>query len=277
MEEKTEQLPEITMIQVQKRRKDRFNIYLDGEYAFPISEAVLIKTGLYKGMTLTKERQETIEEENSQYLAYTIAVDYLSYGLRSEKEVRQKLLDNEIEMRYIHTTLERLREQMYINDQIYGESYTRTAANINRKGPRQIAQDLKAKGLDDETISHSLMEYPDNQQLENAQYLAEKAMNKQSRTSSKDAQMKVRLHLQQKGYPKEIINQVFDGLDSEKSEEDELFALRIQGDKVWRRYSRKAEGRELEQKVKGNLYQKGFPGDLINQYIEEKKQEMDVE
>ena len=107
--------------------------------------------------------------------------------------------------------------------------------------------------------------------------LAEKAMNKQSRTSSKDAQMKVRLHLQQKGYPKEIINQVFDGLDSEKSEEDELFALRIQGDKVWRRYSRKAEGRELEQKVKGNLYQKGFPGDLINQYIEEKKQEMDVE
>ena len=277
MEEKTEQLPEITMIQVQKRRKDRFNIYLDGEYAFPISEAVLIKTGLYKGMTLTKERQEAIEEENSQYLAYTIAVDYLSYGLRSEKEVRQKLLDNEIEMRYIHTTLERLRDQMYINDQIYGESYTRTAANINRKGPRQIAQDLKAKGLDDEIISHSLMEYPDNQQLENAQYLAEKAMNKQSRTSSKDAQMKVRLHLQQKGYPKEIINQVFDGLDSEKSEEDELFALRIQGDKVWRRYSRKAEGRELEQKVKGNLYQKGFPGDLINQYIEEKKQEMDVE
>ena len=34
---------EITKITVQKKRKDRFNIFVDGEYAFPVSEAVLIK------------------------------------------------------------------------------------------------------------------------------------------------------------------------------------------------------------------------------------------
>ncbi|HJB24140.1 MAG TPA: recombination regulator RecX [Candidatus Jeotgalibaca pullicola] len=277
MKKDNDKLPEITMIQVQKRRKDRFNIYVDGEYAFPVSEAVLIKTGLHKGMTLTKERQEAIEHENNAYLAYTIAVDYLSYGLRSEKEVRQKLLENEIEMPHIHATLERLRDQKYIDDQIYGESYTRTAANINRKGPRQIEQELKRKGLDEETIRLSLEQYPEEQQLENAAALAEKSLSKQTRTSSKDAKMKVRMHLQQKGYDKDVITKVFENLDSEKSEEDELFALRVQGEKVWRRYARKAEGRELEQKVKSNLYQKGFPGELINEYIEEKKQEMDVE
>lgn len=277
MKKDNDKLPEITMIQVQKRRKDRFNIYVDGEYAFPVSEAALIKTGLHKGMTLTKERQEAIEHENNAYLAYTIAVDYLSYGLRSEKEVRQKLLENEIEMPHIHATLERLRDQKYIDDQIYGESYTRTAANINRKGPRQIEQELKRKGLDEETIQLSLEQYPEEQQLENAAALAEKSLNKQTRTSSKDAKMKVRMHLQQKGYDKDVITKVFENLDSEKSEEDELFALRVQGEKVWRRYARKAEGRELEQKVKSNLYQKGFPGELINEYIEEKKQEMDVE
>ena len=66
---------EITKITVQKKRKDRFNIFVDGAYAFPVSEAVLIKLGLNKGMQLTPERMEEIESENSAYLAYTTAVD----------------------------------------------------------------------------------------------------------------------------------------------------------------------------------------------------------
>ncbi|MDE1548183.1 recombination regulator RecX [Jeotgalibaca caeni] len=272
-----EKVPTITTIEVQKRRKDRFNIYVDGKYAFPVSEAVLIKTGLFKGMKLTKERQEEIENENNAYLAYTIAVDYLSYGLRSEKEVTQKLRENEIAVPYIEQTLQRLRDQQYINDQIYGESYTRTAANINRKGPSVIAQELKLKGLDEQTIQTALKQYPKDQQLENAQTLAEKSLRKQSRISSREALQKVRLHLQQKGYDRDIIEQALADLDHEKSEEDELQALRVQGEKVWRRYSRKAEGRELAQKVRSNLYQKGFPNELIQQYIEEKTQEMDDE
>lgn len=61
LEQHKEKPSVITKITVQKRRKDRFNIFVDGEYAFPISEAVLIKIGLFKGMELTKERQKEIE------------------------------------------------------------------------------------------------------------------------------------------------------------------------------------------------------------------------
>ncbi len=274
---KEKKVPEITMIQVQKRRKDRFNIYVDGEYSFPVSEAVLLKTGLHKGMALTKERQEEIERENNAYLAYTIAVDYLSYGLRSEKEVRTKLRDNEIEPRFIGEAIERLRDQQYINDQIYGESYTRTAANINRKGPRVIAQDLKMKGLSEEQIQISLEQYPEEQQLENAVHLGERSFNKQRRNSNRDAFMKVKMHLQQKGYDRDLIDLAFEQINTKKSEDEELDALRLQGDKAWRRYERKDKGKALHQKVRTNLYQKGFPGELINYYIEDKIQEMDGE
>ncbi|MGP6140276.1 recombination regulator RecX [Jeotgalibaca sp. A127] len=261
---------EITKITVQKKRKDRFNIFVDGEYAFPVSEAVLIKLGLNKGMQLTPERMEEIERENSAYMAYTTAVDYLSYGLRSEKEVRTKLREQEIPEIYIEPTLQRLRDQKYIDDVIYGESYTRTAMTINRKGPRVIAQELKLKGLDEPTILTALDQYPEEVQLENAQALAEKTLRKQSRVSSREGGQKTRLYLQQKGFDKEIIQQVFEELDTEKSEADELDALRVQGDKAWTRYARKAKGRELAQKVRASLYQKGFPGELINMYIEEK-------
>ena len=159
-EEQAQKLPVVTKITVQKKRKDRFNVFIDGEYAFPISEAVLIKVGLHKGMTLTKERSAEIEKENYDYMAYTTAVNYLSYSLRSEKEVRKKLYDEEISPDAIERALTRLIEQNYVNDRIYGESYTRTAANLNLKGPQLIANELKGKGLSEEDIAISLQQYP---------------------------------------------------------------------------------------------------------------------
>ena len=64
---------------------------------------------------------------------------------------------------------------------------------------------------------------------------------------------------------------MFEEVETEKSAEDELDALRVQGDKAWVRYARKAEGRALVQKVRASLYQKGFANELINTYIEEKE------
>ncbi|WP_373821058.1 RecX family transcriptional regulator, partial [Jeotgalibaca porci] len=199
------------------------------------------------------------------------AVDYLSYGLRSEKEVRTKLREQEIPEIYIEPALQRLRDQKYIDDLIYGESYTRTMMTINRKGPRVIAQELKQKGLDEPTIMTALDQNPENVQLENALALAEKTLRKQSWVSSREGGQKTRLYLQQKGFDKEIIQQVFEEVETEKSAEDELGALRVQGDKAWVRYARKAEGRALVQKVRASLYQKGFANELINTYIEEKE------
>jgi regulatory protein len=272
-EEQAEKLPVVTKITVQKKRKDRFNVFIDGEYSFPISEAVLIKVGLHKGMTLTKERSAEIEKENYDYMAYTTAVNYLSYSLRSEKEVRKKLHDEEISPDAIERALTRLVDQNYVNDRSYGESYTRTAANLNLKGPQLIANELKGKGLSEEDIAFSLKQYPHELQLENAQTIAEKQLRKQSRVSSHEAASKIRLHLHQKGYPSDIVLEVMGEIETEKEEEDEMVALRMQGDKLWRRYERKAKGRELHQKVRSGLYQKGYQGDMISAYIEEKEQE----
>ena len=184
-EEQAEKLPVVTKITVQKKRKDRFNVFIDGEYSFPISEAVLIKVGLHKGMTLTKERSAEIEKENYDYMAYTTAVNYLSYSLRSEKEVRKKLHDEEISPDAIERALTRLVDQNYVNDRSYRDSYTRTAANLNLKGPQLIANELKGKGLSEEDIAFSLKQYPHELQLENAQTIAEKQLRKQSRVSSR--------------------------------------------------------------------------------------------
>ena len=46
-----------------------------------------------------------------------------------------------------------------------------------------------------------------------------------------------------------------------------------QGEKVWKKYSTKYTDNELRMRVKQALYQKGFPLEIIQQFIEDKENE----
>lgn len=263
--------PKITKIETQKR-KGRYNVYLDGEYAFPIDESVLVKYVLFKGMEVSKEFQEQLEEEDNFSKAFSRAVNYLSYSLRSEKEVRDDLLKHEFTLDTAEKAIEKLREMKYIDDLTYAESYTRTAANLNGKGPYTIRQELKKRGVPESIVEQALLQYPLEQRIENGVAAASKVLKRTKQSSSKEATNKIRQNLMQKGFNSDEIAEILTHVDTEKEEEDEYEALKKQGEKIWRKQS-KLTGSKKIQKVKANLYQKGFDSELITQFINEKELE----
>ena len=54
---------QITKIEVQKKKQNRFNIYLNNEFAFGVDEDTLLKFGLTKGTELTQDTIREIEQE----------------------------------------------------------------------------------------------------------------------------------------------------------------------------------------------------------------------
>lgn len=272
-QESTKKIPVITKIEAQKR-SERYNIYLDGEYAFPINEAILVKYVLHKGMEVTESFQKELETEDGLWKAYNRALNYLNYGLRSEKEVRDDLLKHEFTIETVISVVEKLKEQKYIDDLVYGESYTRTGANIGGKGPIVIKQELKRRGLDEATILKALEQYPFEQMVENGVAIGAKVIRRATEHSSRETRHKVQQTLMQKGFSSEVISIVLENIDTVKDDEDEYEALKKQGEKLWRKNER-IKGFKKIQKVKTSLFQKGFPGDLINQFIEEKELEED--
>lgn len=262
-------VPKITKIETQKR-KGRYNIYLDDEYAFPVDEAVLVRHVLFKGMEITKEFQRQLEQEDNFSMAFSRAVNYLSYSLRSEKEVREDLVSHEFSLETAIDVIEKLKEMKYIDDLTYAESYTRTAANLNGKGPYNIRQELKKRGIKETIIEQALLEYPMEQRIENGIAAAEKVLKRTKQSSSKETNNKVRQGLMQKGFNNDEITEILNQVDTAKDEDDEYEALKKQGEKIWRKQS-KLEGSKKIQKVKSSLYQKGFNGELINQFITEKE------
>lgn len=263
-------LPKITKIETQKR-KGRYNIYLDETYAFPIDEAILVKYALYKGMEISGDFRDELESEDGFRKAYTRSLNYLNYGLRSEKEVRDDLAKHEFSD-VADEVIEKLEEQGYLDDLMYAESFTRTGANVGGKGPRVIKQELKRRGIAEENIEKASEQYSFDQMVENGVQLAEKVIRRSSQHSTRETNNKLRQNLMQKGFDSDIITQVLEEVTVEKEEDEEYAAIKTQGDKIWRKQA-KLKGFKKVQKVKSSLFQKGFAGDLINQFIEEKEME----
>jgi Uncharacterized protein conserved in bacteria len=87
-------MAKISKIAAQKRR-GRYNVYVDGKYAFPVAESVLVKFRLMKGMEVDQDLIKRVTTADQQAQAYAKILDYLSYQMRSESEVEKKLQDLE--------------------------------------------------------------------------------------------------------------------------------------------------------------------------------------
>jgi regulatory protein len=264
-------MPVITKISVQKNNKDRYSIFTDSgkgeEYAFSVDEDVLIKYQLTKGMELDDLSVTEILYQDDIRKAYNSALHYLSHRMRSEGEVREYLSKKEVPDPIIQEAVNRLYKYKFLDDVDFAKAFVRTQMNTTDKGPEIVKIGLKEKGINVKILEDAMLEYPFELQVEKAERLASKFALKNKKDSSRILKQKLEQFLIRKGYPFSVIQLVMEESVTEKVVEEELDALRFQGEKLQRKYYKLA-GFEYKQKIKQGLYNKGFSIDLINQYLE---------
>lgn len=257
----------ITKITAQKR-PGRYNIFLDGQYALPVSEDVLIQFGLMKGQEVDNELKQKllVAEANSQ--AHELALNYLSYQLRTVKEMRTYLRDHDIAAATIETIIGQLIEQKYLDDAEYAKAYVRTNMILHEKGRIVLERELKQKGVGPTEIADALTLYDTETTLENGTKLAQKTWQRQAKLAQRVRQQKVRQTLQQKGFTGDEITMIFDQLDFSVDPEDERDILNVTAEKLVRRYQPLSDLKQ-KQKFKQALVRKGFGFDDISRWLEE--------
>lgn len=156
----------ITKIEAQKR-KGRFNVYVDGQYAFPISEEVFIKYRVFKGMEVDDKLIDTLKNADNISKIHSRALNYLAHNLRTEYEVREKLADITEDEDAIDKVIDILADQTLIDDQRYADSYVRTVVRERKNGPDWIRRHLKDKRVEANYVENSLDHYyPEQDVLE---------------------------------------------------------------------------------------------------------------
>lgn len=266
-------MPVITRIGRQKNNNERYNLYLDEKFAFSLDEAVLIKYQLSKGKVIEAFTLDEIVFDDEVRKAFNKAINFLSYRMRSEHEVKQKLLQNEYGEAVILEAIRKLYEYGFLNDESFTEALVETQKKSSKKGPTAIRQELKKKGIDKELQEKVLGNYSEEEQVDIARTLAEKIINQSQDKTPRQIKQKVQDTLQRKGYSFAIISQALSTFELEKNEEEWLEIIATQGDKIWRKYSAKYKGNDLRRRIKTALYQKGFPAEQIDLYIEKKELE----
>lgn len=260
-------MAEITKIEAQKRR-GRYNVYVDGKFAFPVAESVLIKYRLMKGMELDKTQSAQITTDDEIAKAYGRMLDYLSHQLRTEKEIRQKLAEIGTPEEYVEPVLEKLREERLLDDHNYAASYVRTVMHTELKGPRVIRQKLRQKGIGELIIDDALTQFTEDEQLENGAKLAKKLFRSYRSQPTRRREEKVRQGLMTNGYDADVFNQVRDQVEPEEDASQQNDLLNRQAEKMVHQY-RSYKGYEQKMKIKQALYRRGFDLDDIDQWLTE--------
>lgn len=259
-------MKKITKIEAQKR-PGRYNIYLDGQYAFPVAESVLIKYRLAKDLELDAETLAHITTDDQIAKAYGRMLDYLSHQLRTEAEVKQKLIDIQTPPAMIEPVMEQLRGNRLLDDQVYADAYVRTVMHTELKGPQVIRQKLRQKGVGELVIDQALGQFDLTNQLTNAQKLGQKLAQRYHKEPARRQSEKIRQGLITNGYASDLYDQIKDELALERDDEQQASLLATTGEKLWQRNRRYDNAYERKMKTKQALYRKGFDLDEIERWL----------
>ncbi|WP_209124079.1 recombination regulator RecX [Alkalihalobacillus sp. BA299] len=266
----------ITKITTQKNNTERFNIYIDKgngeEYGFSVDQDVLIAWRLTKGMEIDVEALEKILAEDKIKKAYNLALSYLSYRMRSEKEVIDYLKRKMYEEQEIVNVVNKLKEYNFLNDRDFAFAFVRTKKNTGVKGPKIIKQELQGKGIYGSLAEEALREYPYSEQLEHINKWIEKQAKKTLTESEQAYQQKITRQLLAKGFSYEVIEEGINQNSLSFDLDQQWEAIVYQAEKVKRKYLHLSEN-EYRFKMKHRLYQKGFSIFLIDQYLDKDRKE----
>jgi regulatory protein len=144
----------ITALVIQKKNKERVNLFLDDEYVMGISLDAALR--LRKGQLLSESDLASLRTESDLELAFQQALRFLAPRPRSRGEVERKLAEKEWEPAVIAAVVARLSEQRYVDDEAFAQYWTENRNQFRPRSSSALRYELRQKGLDKDVIDESL-------------------------------------------------------------------------------------------------------------------------
>ena len=197
----------VTAITQQAHYPQRYNVFIDGSFAFGLIMEDIIYFKLKEGNEISKEKYDYIQNELIYIQAQDTALHYIGYKMRTEKEVFKKLYEKGFSENVIERVMEFLKKYQYIEDEKYCESYIKERIRFNPRGKYALKMELRQKAIADSIIDKTL-EKIEKDELGDAIRLLEKKCFSLDDINEKE---KKRLlgFLQRRGYSYDIIKEAF--------------------------------------------------------------------
>jgi regulatory protein len=204
-------MPVITKIVEQKKRPNRRNVYLDGAFAFGLSDNVVARFRLREGMTISPDTVAEIAQGEVRQECFDYAMKYLQMRLHSTAELRRKLVRREYGDGVIDGVITDLLRMGYLDDARFAKTKAMSAAEHKHHGRRRAFMELIKAGVKKDVADAALNDvYTKTDSLEAARMLAEKKAGSLKRLDPQVARRRLAGMLMRRGFDYETIRPVID-------------------------------------------------------------------
>jgi regulatory protein len=169
-------MPLVTKIEQQKKRTGRYSVYIDGQYAFSLSDNDLVASKLFPSQELTADELSGLMRLSAESKARDRVYNYLSYRQRSEREIRNYLRKDKHDDEFINQTLERLRRQGLVSDEQFAASWVVDRASLKPRSRKRLEQELRQKGVAADVIEATLAGIGDEGEMTAIRQVASKKL-----------------------------------------------------------------------------------------------------
>lgn len=202
----------ITAIEPQVRYRDRFNIYVDGEWVAGVHAEVVAVAGLRVGQLVTVADLQALMRSEELRRVRDSALQFLGYRARSRVELRRRLQQKGYDAELIEETLAALDHSGLINDAEFSQSWVRARTGSISKpmGPNRLAAELRQKGVDREVIDEALLAVDQDKEMDLALAVGRQKIEQLRDEDYRTARRKLGAILMRRGFTSEVCFKVLD-------------------------------------------------------------------
>ncbi len=190
-------------------------VYLDGRRAFRLTAMEAARLRL--GQVLTDEEIRQLLERDLLEQAHEIALRFLSYRPRSEREVVDHLRRKGFDAETVEAELERLRRVGLVDDRAFARFWVENRTAFRPRSRRALQTELRRKGIPPAIIQEVLREAsPDERAL--ALRLARKRARQLQGLDPLTFRRRLAGYLIRRGFDGELVMEVLQALERKEDE-----------------------------------------------------------
>lgn len=209
----------ITQVEQQKNNKNRYNIFLDGSFAFGADEDLVVDRRLIVGKEVQQQDLAKLLEEAKIGKLMERMYRWFGVRMRSEREVRQKFKIQNLEFKIsgkelisdmvVDALVNKLIQKGLVNDLEFAKAWVDSRSK--KKGVNALKAELISKGIKREIIEQVLSsKYQVSSEAQTAEKLLERKMRVWKNLSEAEFKQKALQFLMRRGFSYETSKQVLE-------------------------------------------------------------------
>jgi regulatory protein len=185
----------ITSIKQQVKRADRYSVFVEGKYAFSLSENALLQSKLASGQELSAEQVSDYKKLSADDKLYNLALRYIALRPRSQWEIEFYLQRKQASPALIEQITNKLLEIGLLDDAKFAQAFVNDRRLLRPTSRRKLIMELRKKRVPNEVIEEAV-----GSEREDEQAALQAQIERLRRQSKYQDNMKLMQYLARQGF-----------------------------------------------------------------------------